>query len=107
MCPITTRRLRWIVYFLFINGRIISGDSLALNTVFQDLCSRSLSNLIFQICTGGIPVSDLPSSSLSRVRSRRAAMFFAKERHRRQIADECCLHPCTVAQLVEYCPENW
>ncbi|XP_041987010.1 bombyxin B-10-like [Aricia agestis] len=106
MCSITNKKVHWILYILILYGKVISGESLALNSVLKDLCSRSLANLIFQICTGDIPVQDLPSSSLSR-RSKRAALFYATERHKRQIVDECCLHPCTVAQLVEYCPENW
>ena len=100
------KKFHWIVYVLFLYGRVISGESLALNSVLKDLCSRTLSNIIFEICTGGIPVSDMPSSSLSKMRAKRAALFYVK-RHRRQVADECCLRPCTVAQLIEYCPENW
>lgn len=104
---ISKNRIHWIIYVLFLYGKIISGESLALNSVLNDICSRSLANFIYQICTGIIPVNDLPPPSLSQVRTKRGALFYAKERHKRQIVDECCLRPCTVAQLIEYCPDSW
>ncbi|CAK1556157.1 unnamed protein product [Leptosia nina] len=106
MC-LLTKNVHWIIYIMFLYGKIISGDSLTLNSVFKDLCSRSLSNLIFQICSGDITINDLPDAALSRPRSRRGALFYASDRLKRQVADECCLRPCTVAQLIQYCPEDW
>lgn len=107
MLSFTNKNIHWIIYVLFLYGKIVSGESLALNSVLKDLCSRTLSIYIFQICTGGIEITDLPSTRLSKTRSKRGALFYAKERQRRQVVDECCLRPCTVAQLIEYCPDNW
>lgn len=100
------RKVCCIICIFILYGSVVSGDTLTLNSVL-DVCSRALSDFVFHICTGNIQVSGLPASSLSRVRSKRASLLFAKQRPRRQIVDECCLRPCTVAQLVEYCPEYW
>ncbi|CAH0694234.1 unnamed protein product [Spodoptera exigua] len=86
------------------NERIL-GEPLTMDTVIRDTCSRSLSTLIFQICTGNMRISDVPSGRLSNVRGKRASMLF-KDRLKRQIADECCLNACSVSQLVQYCPET-
>lgn len=98
------------VVFLFTeivdgNEKIL-GEPLTMDTVIRDTCSRSLSTLIFQICTGNLRISDVPSGRLSNVRGKRASLLF-KDRLKRQIADECCLNPCSVSQLVQYCPETW
>lgn len=77
-----------------------------MNTIVKDMCSRSLSRLIFQLCTGSLPVKDLPPDSLSKTRAKRAPLAF-RERLKRQVADECCLNPCSIAQLIEYCPDTW
>ncbi|CAH4028781.1 unnamed protein product [Pieris brassicae] len=100
------RNLHW-VYIVFLYGNIISGDSLTLNSMLKELCSRSLSNLIFHVCNGDVMVNDFPEMYQPKVRSRRAALFYASKRIKRQLVDECCLHPCSVAQLVQYCPEEW
>ncbi|PZC84311.1 insulin-related peptide 2 [Helicoverpa armigera] len=101
-----------VIYAVFLVAEIVdgnernSGDSLTMNTMIRDMCSRSLSRLIYQICTGNVQISDLPSDRLSNVRGKRAALLF-KERLKRQVADECCLNPCSVSQLIEYCPDTW
>lgn len=101
-----TAKLYFVLYVLLLL-RESKGDALTMNTRIRDMCSRALSNLIFDICTGTLPVTDLPPESLSKVRAKRASLFSAKQRSRRQVADECCLRSCTVSQLVEYCPETW
>ncbi|CAD0200724.1 unnamed protein product [Chrysodeixis includens] len=73
--------------------------------MLKDVCSRSLSSLIFHICTGNLQVIDLPSERISKVRARRAALLF-KERLKRQVADECCENACSVSQLIQYCPDT-
>lgn len=104
----TSAKFLWIVYTLILLDSI-HGESLTLSSTIQDMCSRSLSTLIFQICTGNVPISDLPVENLSKVRGKRAALFSRdiQRRMRRQVADECCLHPCSVADLIQYCPETW
>lgn len=94
-----------VVCALLFYAEIVHGESLTLNTVLNN-CSRTLSDFIFQICTGVIPVSGFPAPP-SNVRSKRAAIFLTNIRNKRQIADECCLAPCSISQLLEYCPENW
>lgn len=99
-------KIHWMLYALCLFADVVNSDSLTLNTLIRDVCSRSLSSLIYRICTGGVAISDIPAESLSKVRGKRASMF-SRERLKRQVADECCLQPCTVSQLIEYCPETW
>ncbi|CAF4909224.1 unnamed protein product [Pieris macdunnoughi] len=101
------KNFHWLC-IVFLYGNIISGDSLTLNSMLKELCSRSLSNLIFHVCNGDIMINDFPELDQPKVRSRRAALIYASMRIKRQLVDECCLHPCSVAQLVQYCPtEEW
>lgn len=99
-------KLHWIIYGMIIYAKLIDCESLTMNSIYKS-CSRTLSKFIYQICTGDIPVSGLPSSSLSKVRGKRASLFVTQERFRRQLADECCSQPCSITQILEYCPENW
>lgn len=95
----------WVLYTLILLNAV-NGDSLTMDSKLHDMCSRSLSTLIFHICTGNIVISDLPAENLSKVRGKRASLF-SRERIKRQVVDECCLRSCTVSQLIQYCPETW
>lgn len=95
-----------VVCALILYAELVNSESLTLNTVLTN-CSRTLSDFIFQLCTGAIPVSGFPAPSQSNLRAKRAASFLTNIRHKRQLADECCIRPCSVSQLLEYCPENW
>lgn len=99
-------KLHWLIYAMFLVTKIY-GDSLTLNTLIKEMCSRTLAQNIFALCTGSVVISDYPKKNFSNVRGKRAAIFSARMRLKRQVADECCLHPCTVSQLIQYCPETW
>lgn len=107
----TNAKLHVVIYVLFLFTELVDSndsDSLTLNTMLADTCSRSLSKLLFGLCTGKVAVKDLPKENLSKIREirgKRASLTY--RRMKRQIADECCLRPCTVAQLIEYCPDTW
>lgn len=100
----TTVKLQCVFFAICLLTNV--QGKLALDSMVTELCSRSLSNLVYQICTGSVPISDMPTENLSKLRGKRAAMF-SRERVKRQIVEECCLRPCSVAQLIAYCPDTW
>ncbi|KAG6442195.1 hypothetical protein O3G_MSEX002170 [Manduca sexta] len=99
-----------IIYAMFLITEI-HGDftePLTMNTLMRyKICSSALSSLIFNICSGNIKISDESPEGVPKIRGKRAAIYAARERMKRQVAYECCEHACTISQLIQYCPETW
>lgn len=90
---------------MLIFTKIISGESLMLNLVVKDVCARSLSNIILYLCSApGYPEDDFLLNTQSKTNG---AATFSRERYKRNYIDECCFRPCTISELMEYCPEHW
>lgn len=104
-------KLGLVIFVIFLCTVIaqdekIFENSLSMGTMIKDVCSRTLSRLIFRICSGHMQISELPDGKIATIRGKRAALLF-KYRVKRQVADECCKNACSVAQLLEYCPDTW
>lgn len=92
--------LTWIIFAMVASAELVTAE-LSLDSKIAG-CSRPLAEFISMLCKGGLPISDFDVSQLSR--TRRAAMTLVGHRRRRQIIDECCKNPCTVSELMDYCP---
>lgn len=97
-------KLQWIVCAIFL--LTAHGEPLTLDSAQAEMCSTTLSTLVFQLCTGSVPLGDLRTENLPKIRGKRASIF-SRERIKRQIVEECCSQPCSVAQLLAYCPDTW
>nr|WLY76848.1 insulin-like peptide transcript variant X14 [Galleria mellonella] len=93
----------WAVCTLLLYARIVECEQ-KINPASRDTCARSLLSMVIQICFESFEDNALSSASLS---GKKASMFMTAERLD-QIANECCsVHPCSMVQLFQYCPENW
>jgi hypothetical protein len=97
-------KLHYIIYAVVIYAEIFCVE--ASSSSSMDKCKKSLANVVFQMCAGDLlTFSDL-SPSVTRVRGKRASLFLNEE-ILDKLAKQCCTNPCSITQLLEYCPENW
>ncbi|CAG9793780.1 unnamed protein product [Diatraea saccharalis] len=95
-------KFQYIIYALLIYEEMF--DVAALSPT--DKCKSSLSIIVFQICAGEVfSFRDMKSSGTP-VRGKRASMFLTEERTEK-LVQQCCVKPCPISELLEYCPENW
>lgn len=102
MCLLSSMKIQWILYGMCICTNVLSGETLIINMVVKEICARSLTNVISYLCTDSF--SDGDSSGIQ-YKGNRAT--FLSERYMRNYIDECCLRPCSISQLMEYCPQRW
>ncbi|KAI5645485.1 hypothetical protein NE865_02572 [Phthorimaea operculella] len=96
----TSTKLQCIVFIIVLCAGLINSESVTMNTLLRG-CSYSLVTMLHQICSGEVTVSDLPESSLPKMRG--VQWGSSLRRGKRSIVEECCIHSCTVSQIIEYC----
>ncbi|XP_072939981.1 uncharacterized protein [Epargyreus clarus] len=78
-------------------------------------CSKWLSSIIDNFCNNvykivkrdtSVMMDKLTPKDLKRNRTKRSVTEERWRRVRRQVASECCERPCTVGNIIMYCPDD-
>ncbi|XP_075971610.1 uncharacterized protein LOC142973616 isoform X2 [Anticarsia gemmatalis] len=104
---------------LYSNERLVSADEEKTYSINDEVlsCSGWLSSIIFNFCnntykivkrdTASVMIEKLAPIDLKQETNRRRLVDEGHWRRvRRQVASECCLRPCTVADIIMYCPND-
>ncbi|XP_047022552.1 uncharacterized protein LOC124631952 [Helicoverpa zea] len=106
-----------IVMILYSNEHLVYGDVKIYSINDEVLsCSGWLSTIIFNFCNNtykivkrdtSLMIEKMAPKDLQKDTSRRRLVDGDRwHRVRRQVASQCCLHPCTVADIIMYCPND-
>ncbi|XP_028026041.1 bombyxin A-1 homolog [Bombyx mandarina] len=109
-------RLRCYIYIMLIlmrSSTIVFGDNAERVYSLDDkvkCCSRWLSTIIFNFCNNAYKIvkrEKMAPKDLQQDTTKQRHLVEGKWRRvRRQVANECCLRSCTVAELIRYCPKD-
>ncbi|KAJ8733412.1 hypothetical protein PYW08_001710 [Mythimna loreyi] len=111
--------LKYSVYIVMI---LYSNESLADEDRVFNIndkvlsCSGWLSRIIFNFCNNtykivkrdtSVMIEKMAPKDLQKETNRQRIVDEAHwKRVRRQVATECCLNPCTVGDIIMYCPDD-
>ncbi|KAJ8727460.1 hypothetical protein PYW07_001579 [Mythimna separata] len=106
----------YIVMLLYSNESFVNANKVYNINDEVLSCSGWLSTIIFQFCNNTYKIVKRDTSvMIEKMAPKDLQIETSKQRlvdesHwrrvRRQVATECCLNPCTVADIIMYCPDD-
>ncbi|XP_047528789.1 uncharacterized protein LOC125065301 [Vanessa atalanta] len=113
--------LKYIIYIMFILHRNVNAVEKTEDTEIYKMtdkvftCSKWLSAIIYNFCNNVYKVvkrdtsllDKLTPKDLLKIKNKRREFADVRWRRvRRQVASECCEKPCTVGNIIMYCPDD-
>ncbi|XP_046963482.1 uncharacterized protein LOC124532570 [Vanessa cardui] len=112
---------KYIIYVIFLLHRNVNAVEKTEDTEIYKMtdkvftCSKWLSSIIYNFCNNVYKIvkrdtsllDKLTPKDLLKIKNKRREFADVRWRRvRRQVASECCEKPCTVGNIIMYCPDD-